>query len=109
MGFEVHMYPSKVIPRGPDKVTAGERAEGIELDAATKCTTAKRNHCAITGPPQCFSNLICNSIKFTRKGWINLTVDMLSSTDGRVELRFVVEDTGIGMFCEWISIFAGCI
>ncbi|SDW79929.1 response regulator [Marinobacter mobilis] len=52
---------------------------------------------------QVFLNLISNAIKFTRSGHVTLTVELAekatASDDGQQQqrLRFVVEDTGIGI------------
>ena len=46
---------------------------------------------------QILQNLLSNSIKFTRRGTVNLFVDELSRQGKQVELVFLVEDSGIGM------------
>lgn len=46
---------------------------------------------------QIIVNLVGNSIKFTEKGEIRLTVGVLSKTHDEVELKFEVRDTGIGI------------
>jgi PAS domain S-box-containing protein len=45
---------------------------------------------------QCLVNLIGNAVKFTNKGHIYLTVS-LEDGDGKQQIRFDVEDTGIGI------------
>ena len=46
---------------------------------------------------QILVNLIGNSIKFTQKGEVALTVKAQSELQGTVRLHFTVEDTGIGI------------
>ncbi len=46
---------------------------------------------------QILLNLIGNSLKFTHEGHIKIRVCTLDRQDGRVQLRFSVEDTGIGI------------
>ncbi len=46
---------------------------------------------------QILNNLIGNAIKFTEKGEIKLKIDLLKQTEANVDLRFAVEDTGIGI------------
>ena len=46
---------------------------------------------------QILVNLIGNAIKFTERGEIALSVEMLSDKGGEVELHFAVRDTGIGI------------
>jgi two-component system sensor histidine kinase RpfC len=56
---------------------------------------------ALRGDPyhlrQVLYNLIGNSIKFTEKGGVTLTVSTLGESDHAVRLRFEVRDTGIGI------------
>lgn len=46
---------------------------------------------------QIFLNLVGNAIKFTEKGEVKITVDLLSDQEDMVELKFSVIDTGIGI------------
>ncbi len=46
---------------------------------------------------QVLMNLLSNAVKFTGKGWIRLTVTVLSADEPDIELYFSVEDTGIGI------------
>ncbi|MEJ7589343.1 MAG: two-component regulator propeller domain-containing protein, partial [Ferruginibacter sp.] len=47
---------------------------------------------------QILINLVSNAIKFTEKGEIFLGVELVSKQDdGKIELRFLVRDTGIGI------------
>jgi len=46
---------------------------------------------------QVLLNLIDNAIKFTEQGHVALVVDSLDDRDGKVRIRFRVEDTGIGI------------
>lgn len=49
---------------------------------------------------QVLINLVSNAIKFTAQGQVRLRCNVISGTADRVELRFAVEDTGIGMTPE---------
>ena len=52
---------------------------------------------------QVMINILGNSVKFTdAPGVITFTVEQLSGTDERAALRFIMEDTGIGMDKEFI-------
>ena len=53
---------------------------------------------------QIFTNLVGNSIKFTEKGEIVISVETLNENDTEIELRFVVRDTGIGISKEHAKI-----
>ena len=49
---------------------------------------------------QVLLNLLGNSVKFTREGYICLTVSDIGRKDGNAGLRFCVEDTGAGIKAE---------
>jgi PAS domain S-box-containing protein len=49
---------------------------------------------------QVLTNLINNSIKFTERGEIRLRIETIKRTGEKVQLRFSVQDTGIGMTKE---------
>jgi len=46
---------------------------------------------------QILNNLIANAIKFTNEGEIIISVTTLSSSENSIELKFSVQDTGIGI------------
>ncbi|KAJ4397588.1 hypothetical protein N0V93_001820 [Gnomoniopsis smithogilvyi] len=46
---------------------------------------------------QIITNLLTNSIKFTHQGFVKLSVTKEKDTDHNLELRFEVQDTGIGI------------
>ena len=46
---------------------------------------------------QVLTNLVGNAIKFTAKGHVLISIHCENQTDGRAELKFSVEDTGIGI------------
>lgn len=49
---------------------------------------------------QILTNLISNAIKFTERGEIHMKAELLEQTGERVELKFAVQDSGIGMTPE---------
>lgn len=46
---------------------------------------------------QILMNLISNAVKFTNVGSVKVAVSLLSATEDKVQLRFEVRDTGIGI------------
>lgn len=51
----------------------------------------------ITRLRQVLINLIGNAVKFTTSGGVYLLVSKLAESDGKLELEFIVKDTGIGI------------
>lgn len=49
---------------------------------------------------QILTNFVNNAVKFTEHGEIRLNIDLLEQTGGKVQLKFSVRDTGIGMTKE---------
>ena len=52
---------------------------------------------------QVLLNLVGNGVKFTEQGEVRLHVMALSAPEGRAGVRFVVEDTGIGIASESLA------
>jgi PAS domain S-box-containing protein len=52
---------------------------------------------------QVLTNLLGNAFKFTEEGQVSLLVDVVGSRAGVVEVRFAVEDTGIGILDDQLS------
>ncbi|CAA6677033.1 MULTISPECIES: response regulator [unclassified Lentimonas] len=46
---------------------------------------------------QILNNLVSNAIKFTKSGSVVISAEILSERSEKIELRFVVKDTGIGI------------
>ena len=46
---------------------------------------------------QVILNLIGNALKYTKEGYVSLSVKMEEEGDGNIKLHFIVEDTGIGL------------
>lgn len=46
---------------------------------------------------QIITNLLTNSIKFTNQGFVKLSITKERDTDDKIELKFQVQDTGIGI------------
>ncbi len=57
----------------------------------------------ITRLRQVLMNLVSNAIKFTLKGKITISVSLNRNMGGKVELRFDVQDTGIGIPADKIN------
>ena len=46
---------------------------------------------------QILTNFVNNAVKFTERGEIRLNIELLERTGEKVQLKFSVRDTGIGM------------
>ena len=53
---------------------------------------------------QVISNLVQNAVKFTKAGGVELRLLLLSSANGAYQLRVEIEDTGIGIPADKLSI-----
>ena len=53
---------------------------------------------------QVLTNLLSNAVKFTEKGELIVTTKLLSKHEDKVDLKFSVRDTGIGLNKEQISL-----
>ena len=73
------------------------RAKGLELS----WTAGPELDVSIEGDDrrvfQVLANLISNAIRFTARGSIRMTGALTEAERGRVEVEFVVEDTGVGI------------
>ncbi|MDD2698877.1 MAG: PAS domain S-box protein [Arcobacteraceae bacterium] len=49
---------------------------------------------------QILNNLVGNAVKFTDKGYINIKVNLLTRDTNKVQLQFIIEDSGIGISPE---------
>ncbi len=82
-------------------VTAQKAHEkGLEFLADVASAIPER----LAGDPlrlgQIITNLVNNAIKFTEQGEIRLKIELLEQTGEKVQLKFSVRDTGIGMTKE---------
>jgi PAS domain S-box-containing protein len=46
---------------------------------------------------QALINLLANAVKFTEKGWVRVRGELLAEEGDRLQVRFEVQDTGIGI------------
>ncbi|MES2730405.1 MAG: PAS domain S-box protein [Bacteroidota bacterium] len=53
---------------------------------------------------QIFTNLVGNALKFTGKGYIEISAEALAETDSTITLLFGVADTGIGIPAEKMQV-----
>jgi signal transduction histidine kinase/CheY-like chemotaxis protein/HPt (histidine-containing phosphotransfer) domain-containing protein len=79
------MFLNKIKKKGLQlQIEVGERVPDILAGDSVRLT-------------QILVNLIGNAVKFTEKGWIKLSFDVLQQTAHAIRLKIIVEDTGIGI------------
>lgn len=79
----------------------GFAAERKNLRFLSEISEKAESDMMVIGDPgrvrQIMTNLLTNSIKFTNRGYVKLSVAMERETEEIIEIRFMVEDTGIGI------------
>lgn len=81
-------------------------------DLELVCSVPPHIPSTLSGDPgrlrQILLNLVGNAIKFTERGEIDITVEIIDSSEERVALRFSVRDTGIGIPVEKQELLFAC-
>ncbi len=100
---KVSFSPEDVIKRVADQIGVAIGHKDIEVIF----TTDPDLPLTVIGDPfrleQVLLNLLSNAIKFTEHGYVTLQAEVLSLEAERVQVRFEVEDTGIGMSPEQLE------
>jgi signal transduction histidine kinase/CheY-like chemotaxis protein len=100
----IHFSPSEVFKEIIGIQRSEARAKGLELRFETQGTLAY----VLLGDPlrlkQILLNLINNSLKFTDSGFILLQAGTIDENEQRITLKVKVEDSGIGISKEDLSI-----
>ena len=83
-----------------EMIAVKSRESGVELMIRYAPETARQ----VIGDPgrirQILINLLSNAVKFTSEGHVIVSVSSALASDGQVNFRFSVEDTGIGISNE---------
>ncbi|MDE1948255.1 MAG: PAS domain S-box protein [Burkholderiales bacterium] len=93
-------FPSdRLLAQAFEMVAETAAAKGLELILDTDHLPAR-----LRGDPthlaQALINLLANAVKFTEHGWVRLRAELLAEEGERLQLRFEVRDTGIGIAPE---------
>lgn len=78
--------------------------KGIELIVRIGPNVVERVMCDPTRLRQIITNFIGNAVKFTHQGYVFLDISNVDSDDGLQRVRFSVQDTGIGIPAEKLSL-----
>ncbi len=71
--------------------------KGLELSCTMENMPSHWYHGDSGRIRQIMTNLAGNAVKFTSEGSVSLACEVISSQDERIELRFKITDTGIGL------------
>ena len=96
-----------LVDEAVDLVAMGARGKPVSLS----CHVAPQLPPRVLADPlrlrQLLVNLLHNALKFTDRGSVRLEVTVLDEADDQLQLRFSVQDTGIGIAADQLeSIFA---
>ncbi|OIW26010.1 hypothetical protein CONLIGDRAFT_550207, partial [Coniochaeta ligniaria NRRL 30616] len=100
LDVEEVQFSLSVIVRDVDKMLSFA-AQRKNLDFSSDISDDVVNDLVVMGDPgrvrQIITNLLTNSIKFTNQGHVKFSVLKEKETKGTIEIKFVIEDTGIGI------------
>jgi len=100
LDIEEVQFSLSVIVRDVNKML-GFAAQRKNLDFSSDISDDIVDDLVVMGDPgrvrQIITNLLTNSIKFTNQGHVKFSVFKESETKDEIEIRFVIEDTGIGI------------
>ncbi|MBL8346140.1 MAG: response regulator [Rubrivivax sp.] len=88
-----------LLKRALDMVSAAAAAKGLEIILDTG-HLPERLHGDPQHLAQALINLLMNAVKFTERGWVRLRAGVQATDGERLQLRFEVQDTGIGIAAE---------
>jgi signal transduction histidine kinase/ActR/RegA family two-component response regulator len=101
--LDIHPEPTrlkKLVADTRDAFAANASSKGLQLSSRTD----PRISPAVMVDPvrlrQILANLISNAIKFTNRGEVHVTAELIARADGYDRVRFYVKDTGIGISPE---------
>ncbi len=98
MKFETVRFDLReIVESSMDLVAPSARAKGLELAACVPPASCNILSGDAGRLKQVLTNLLGNAAKFTAQGEISLTICAHEETPERVQLKFTVRDTGIGI------------
>jgi len=78
-------------------LTAQMHSKDLDMACAIDASLAEGYRVDDVRVRQVLTNLVGNAIKFTERGFVRVAVQLAGTQDGRDKVRFVVEDSGIGI------------
>ncbi len=93
----IEMSLRTVVEEVTGLIAFNTQAKGVEMVARIAPGAPDLVVCDPNRLRQVLTNLLNNAAKFTTKGHIYLNVEPTGSHDGKIDLRFDIRDTGIGI------------
>ncbi len=104
MGFDLQPFDVRAcIEDGLDVVAALAQAKGLDLSYHLDPAVPRVLVSDVTRIRQILVNLLSNAVKFTPAGEVDVTITATPAADEQFEIRFAVEDTGIGIPADSID------
>ncbi len=98
--IELHYEPislQDIINEVSQVFTLAITEKGLDFNLKTHPSIAKLLFLDGTRMRQILFNLLGNAVKFSEKGFINLTVDITNETSQKIDLTLIVSDSGPGI------------
>jgi len=100
---EDEYYVQDMIQESVNLVKIVAEQKGLQMKVAVADNIPCKLYGDVGRIRQILINIINNSIKFTKEGYVSLTVSGQECEEGNITLKFVIKDTGIGIKKENIS------
>ncbi|MBI9106419.1 MAG: response regulator [Spirochaetales bacterium] len=96
--LRVEQFSLKQVIEESDKIYSHISEEkGLDFFISNNCATVENVVGDSMRLRQILSNLLNNAVKFTTKGSVSLSIDLIKKEENNILLRFSVSDTGIGI------------
>ena len=96
---EMEFAVAPLLSRALQMVADRARDKGLELMLESEGLPGRLRGDA-TRLSQALINLLANAVKFTERGWVRVRADVRARETHRLQLRFEVRDTGVGIAPE---------
>ncbi|MET0997310.1 MAG: ATP-binding protein [Marmoricola sp.] len=96
----VAFLPEQLVAAVVDRLGPAARAKGLEFSCAIDPALGERVSGDLQRITQVLNGLVDNAVKFTESGWVRLSVELVELRPTAMDVRFVVQDSGIGLAPE---------
>jgi len=92
--------PARLISEAAATVSDGAQQKGLQLSCTVKPDVPRSVRGDARHIHRILQNLLGNAVKFTSAGSVAIIASAVQKTDNKIELRFLVSDTGVGISSE---------